>query len=169
MEFQIFLEDVRYWCQIWAKRSNFFKAHAPHWYKLYTQCVMIYNKGCIQHKMWRIYLYNTSESQHPLARAHGPWFVFPVWGPSRHSRSNTGNFNYYNTSSCSEFFLFSNSLQVKTPTREPFSAVFVLNHQITGLKTCWLEMGLDIWNLGTHDFRYDFALFFIYMNSYMNS
>ena len=67
------------------------------------------------------------------------------------------------------FFFFSNSLQVKTPTREPFSAVFVLNHQITGLKTCWLEMGLDIWNLGTHDFRYDFALFFIYMNSYMNS
>ena len=26
-----------------------------------------------------------------------------------------------------------------------------------------------IWNLGTHDFRYDFTMFFIYMNSYMNS
>ena len=25
------------------------------------------------------------------------------------------------------------------------------------------------WILGTHDFRYDFTLFFIYMNSYMNS
>ena len=26
-----------------------------------------------------------------------------------------------------------------------------------------------IWNLGTHEFRYDFKIFFIYMNSYMNS
>ena len=26
-----------------------------------------------------------------------------------------------------------------------------------------------IWNLGTHDFRYDFTIFFIYMNLYMNS
>ena len=29
---------VRYWCQIWAKRSNFSKAHAPH-YLLASQCV----------------------------------------------------------------------------------------------------------------------------------
>ena len=28
---------------------------------------------------------------------------------------------------------------------------------------------LIIWNLGTHDFRDDFTIFFIYMNSYMNS
>ena len=28
---------------------------------------------------------------------------------------------------------------------------------------------VDIWNLGTHKFRYDFTIFFIYMNSYMNS
>ena len=26
-----------------------------------------------------------------------------------------------------------------------------------------------IWNLGTPEFRYDFTMFFIYMNSYMNS
>ena len=26
-----------------------------------------------------------------------------------------------------------------------------------------------IWNLGTHEFRYYFTIFFIYMNSYMNS
>ena len=26
-----------------------------------------------------------------------------------------------------------------------------------------------IWNLGTPEFRYDFTIFFIYMNSYMNS
>ena len=26
-----------------------------------------------------------------------------------------------------------------------------------------------IWNLGTHEFRYDFTIFFVYMNSYMNS
>ena len=25
-----------------------------------------------------------------------------------------------------------------------------------------------IWNFGSHDFRYDFTIFFIYMNSYMN-
>ena len=24
----------------------------------------------------------------------------------------------------------------------------------------------NIWNLGTYDFRYDFTMFFIYMNSY---
>ena len=28
---------------------------------------------------------------------------------------------------------------------------------------------LSIWNLGTHEFRYDFTIFFIYMNSDMNS
>ena len=27
----------------------------------------------------------------------------------------------------------------------------------------------SICNLGTHDFRYDFTIFFIYMNSYLNS
>ena len=26
-----------------------------------------------------------------------------------------------------------------------------------------------IWNLGTPDFIYDFTIFFIYMNSYLNS
>ena len=34
---------------------------------------------------------------------------------------------------------------------------------IVGLKVA------SIWNLGTHEFRYDFTIFFIYMNSYMNS
>ena len=29
--------------------------------------------------------------------------------------------------------------------------------------------GWHVWNLGTHDFRYDFTMFCIYMNSYMNS
>ena len=28
---------------------------------------------------------------------------------------------------------------------------------------------VNIWNLGTHEFRYDFTIFFICMNSYMNS
>ena len=27
---------------------------------------------------------------------------------------------------------------------------------------------VPIWNLGTHDFRYDFTIFFIYMNLYLN-
>ena len=33
----------------------------------------------------------------------------------------------------------------------------------------WAFTATVIWNLGTHEFRYDFTIFFIYMNSYMNS
>ena len=38
---------------------------------------------------------------------------------------------------------------------------------VVGMKK--IKDPLNIWNLGTHEFRYDFTIFFIYMNSYMNS
>ena len=47
-----------------------------------------------------------------------------------------------------------------TPTRRV--AAHALSYQRLGI-------GVVIWNLGTHEFRYDFTIFFIYMNSYMNS
>ena len=33
----------------------------------------------------------------------------------------------------------------------------------------WERKAQHIWDLGAHDFRYDFTIFFIYMDSYMNS
>ena len=47
--------------------------------------------------------------------------------------------------------------------------------KLGGPQSCASETNLrllrnaGIWNLGTHDFEYDFTIFFIYMNSYMNS
>ena len=44
---------------------------------------------------------------------------------------------------------------------------FVQNWPVLGVAITGICV--TIWNLGTHDFRYDFTIFFIYINSYMNS
>ena len=52
-----------------------------------------------------------------------------------------------------------------------FSQAFakMLSQKYLGLASFCNSWSMTIWRLGTHDIRYDFMIFFIYMNSYMNS
>ena len=68
---------------------------------------------------------------------------------------------------CSKCELYWETLNL--PRSVHVSDDFLISFKSSFLFTAYKLFYGIIWNLGTHDFRYNFTILFIYMNSYVNS